>query len=267
MTAQLVPIVAHPPRPAPERSIIAVGMKNVERYRDGQEISWPLALTMGAAAGGCVTLFQLELFIAGMIALGIVVLIGLAPAIAHPKRSLRTDRVVRTTSEADYPSSAYWWSFLPAIALLFAGVGLEPATLDSAVVAPVYFGATAASFSWAFRRSGSENRRIGRRRAQAALEKADLAEATSSRLAVAEEHRGVLAGLVALGAIDGIQVRLRKLAEVTGTGVEALREKTAGLSRAGVVRTSAVDAGNDPGRGLVELTPVGVRALHELQRR
>ncbi|AGF73194.1 hypothetical protein [Corynebacterium halotolerans] len=242
-------------------------MKDMERYRDGQEISWPLALAMGAAAGACVTLFHLELFIAGLIALGVLVLLGLAPVIVHPKRSLRTGHVVRVTSEADYPQSAHWRPFLPAIGIFAAGVGLEPTTVDPTVAVPAYFTAMTASSTWAFRRAGSESRCIGRRRAQAALEKADLAEATSFRLTVAEEHRGVLAGLVTLGAIDGIQVRLWKLAEVTGAGIDVLREKIAGLSRAGVVRTSAVDAGDDPSRGLVELTPVGVRVLHELRRR
>lgn len=236
-------------------------------YRDGQEISWPQAIAVGTTTGAAVTLFHLGAPVAGFIALGLSLLLCVGPLLLRPRQHLNTGTVVRVTSEADHPESAARRSFIPAAGVVLAGLGLEPLPLGPAYTAPLLFVAVSAALAWAVRRSGSESHRITRRRVRAALAKADLEEATVPRLTAVEAHHDVVSGMFALGAVDGVQVRLWRLAERLGTGVDALRERISGLSRCGVVRTSAVDAGDDPARSLVELTPVGVRAAHELRRR
>lgn len=232
-----------------------------------QGISWPYAAAIGSTTGAAATLFHLGASTAGAIAMGLSLVLCLGPLIRRPKQHLNTGTVVRVPSEADHPESVAWRLFLPAAGVLLAGLGLEPLSLEPLFAAPLYFVAVSAALTWAVRRSGSENHRVTRRRTQAALGKADLMEATVARLTAVETHRDVVSGLFALGAVDGIQVRLWRLAEELGEGVDALRWSVSELSRCGVVRTSAVDAGGDPARGLVELTPVGVRVTHELQRR
>lgn len=245
---------------------MAIDMTDMERHRRGQEISWSLALGLGAVTAAAVTLFQLELLVAGFIAVGVLAVLGVGLLARRPRR-FRHGFEMRTTSDADYPQSAYWLPFLPAGVVLLGSLGLEPAESDPAFAVPAYAAVMTASFTWAYRRSGAETRRVGRRRARVALEKADFSEATASRLDATESHREVVTALLSLGAVDGIQVRVWRLADELGCGVDALRERIRALSRHQVVRTSAVDAGDDPGRHLVELTPVGVRTVHELPHR
>lgn len=227
------------------------------------------ALVPGIGVGAALTLIHLDVPLVGLAVFlaAVVVLFVLNPRMFTAEGS--GGLVQRTLSDADYTRSQLAAPLiLPGATMLFS-FALEPADLDPVFIAPLVFVALTASSTWAFLRVGSENRRVGRRRSSAALEKAAFEEATTRRVeAVSTEHGGaVVRGLQTVGAVDGIQVRLWRLADTTGLTVEQVSRQCRELEKLGVVRVSGIDAGDDVSRTLAELTPVGVRTALESRRR
>lgn len=224
------------------------------------------ALIPGIGFGAALSLIQFDLPLWG---LGVcIVAMGLL-LVAQPAIFRGTGMEQRTLSDADFTKSQLMAPLVvPGVAAL-ASFALEPAPIAPAIAAPLVFLAISASTTWSFLRITRQQQAVGRRRAKAALAKAPFDEATADRVTAVSETAGrrVVRGLHDIGAVDGIQVRMWRLAKTADTDVETLHATCRDLEKLGIVRISGIDSGADQSRNLVELTPVGVRAAAESHSR
>ncbi|WP_290217043.1 hypothetical protein [Corynebacterium atrinae] len=151
--------------------------------------------------------------------------------------------------------------FLPFPMIAFSGIFFEvlPTTLAIAVT----FFAIAGSMFLSLRSAGSRTQQEATLLIRETLADTTPAYATSERLGVAAHHRPILEALLTIGAVDGIRVRVWKIAEITGQTNEQVKEEATELYRAGLVGVSTFDSGDDISRHLVDLTKVGVRVIEE----
>lgn len=150
---------------------------------------------------------------------------------------------------------------LPFPFIAFSGIIYQalPTTLAIAVT---FFGVAGALFI-ALRSAHSRSHKETTALVSQALADTSPTEATAERLDVAAEHRTILEALLAVGAVDGIRVRVWKLADITGLSAEQVKEETTELYRAGLVGVSTFDSGDDITRHLVDLSKIGVRVTDE----
>lgn len=238
----------------------------LERYRAQSDLSWPQALVPGVGLGLLTTFAHLGLLVPTITvaALTLVVLLIWRPR----ELSLFNSGYEAVDSRSDdYPTRYYWAPLIPPAVTFLAGFALDPLPMNP-VFAGTAYGATAIlSTTWMCRRIGGQMARVGARRARKILAEPGLAGITSERLDAAEHHRGLLTALLGVGAVDGLRMRLWKLAEVMGREPAELLADARELRNRGVVGISTIDAGDDIGRQLLELTPTGVRVLGQLGRR
>lgn len=242
------------------------GVNGKPELRPSRGVSLGEALIPGVGLGTSLALFQLELWIPAVVA--VILTVG-ALVVARPRIFRPTGLEQRTTSAADYTRSQMIMPLAAPGVTFLAGIVLEPAGLAPWLAVPLWVLALSVTTSWALLRLQRQSLRIGNRRARAALETTGLEAATATRIDVASTLAAsqLLHALRRVGAVDGIQVRLWKLAEDTGREVTELREVAVRLQRHGLVRLSMIDSGADQSRNLLELTPVGVRTMLESRRR
>lgn len=224
------------------------------------------ALIPGIGFGAALSLIQFDLPLWG---LGVLILAMGMLMVAQPEIFRGTGMEQRTLSDADFTKSQLTAPLVvPGIAAL-GSFALEPAPITPVIAAPLVFLVISASTTWSFLRITRQQQAVGRRRAKAALAKAPFEEATINRVAAVSEAAGrrVVHGLQEIGAVDGIQVRMWRLAKTVGTDVESLHATCRDLEKLGIVRVSGIDSGADKSRNLVEVTPVGVRAVRESRSR
>lgn len=224
------------------------------------------ALSPGIGFGAALSLIRLEYPIWGLVVFAVAV--G-ALLVAQPKLFRGTGMEARTLSDTDYTKSQMMAPFIAPGVTMIASFALEPASIDPVIAAALVFVAMSATTTWSFLRIGRQQQTVGRRRAQAALEKAPFEEATTTRIEAVGTATGhqVVRGLREVGAVDGIQVRMWRLAEVTGIGVGRVHAACSELEKLGLVRLSTIDSGSEKPRNLAELTPVGVRTVTEARSR
>lgn len=224
------------------------------------------ALLPGIGLGAAVSLIHLDLAIAGLalfvLTLGVMVM-------ANPKMFVSQGIEQRTLSNVDYTRSQFMAPLIVPGVTMLASFALEPAPVPPVVAAPLVFVAITASTTWSFARIHRTTALAGRRRSAAALEKAPFETATVSRIEAVSSPQGrlVVQALSEIGAVDGIQVRLWRVAQNTGLDVDELHATCRTLEQLGVTRVSGIDSGEDRSRNLVELTPVGVRTVIEARSR
>lgn len=234
--------------------------------RPARRVNLGEALIPGIGFGSSLALLQFELWIPALV---VAILAAGVLFLAKPRIFRPTGLEQRTTSEVDYTSAqAIMPLAAPGVTFLAATV-VEPASLDPWLAAPLWMLALSGTTTWALLRMQRQTLRIGNRRAKAALETTGLEAATATRIAAATTPAAgqLLRALRTVGAVDGIQVRLWKLAEDTGREVAELRELAVQLQQHGLVRLSVIDSGADHSRNLLELTPVGIRTMLEGRRR
>lgn len=237
--------------------------EELSRYRERTALPLGRALIPSMGVGATFTLILTGLTLPALVT---AVVTALTAWLVLPRSFWSGGMDMTTLSPVDFSRWDRVRPFLPG-ALAF-GAGLLPGdgVVGEVPVWPFYFVGTTAAMVWAARAGGRRSEIVGRRRARAALEITPLEEATATRLRAAAEHREVLLGLAALGAIDGIRARVWKLAEVLGQEAAEVHGRVVALYREGVVGVSTIDSGADTSRHLVEITPVGVRVLEELHR-
>lgn len=224
------------------------------------------ALIPGIGFGAALSLIQFDLPLWG---LGVLLLAMGLLLVAQPTIFRGTGMEQRTLSDADFTKSQ---ALAPLVVSGVAALGsfaLEPAPIAPAIAAPLVFLAISASTTWSFLRITRQQQAVGRRRAKAALAKAPFEEATADRVAAVSGTAGqrVVRGLHEIGAVDGIQVRMWRLAKTADADVESVHATCRDLEKLGIVRVSGIDSGSDRSRNLVELTPVGVRTVTESRSR
>lgn len=236
----------------------------LSRYRGRTALPLGRALIPSVGVGATFTFIMTGLTVPALVAAAVT---ALTAWLVLPRSFWSGGMDMTTLSPADFSRWDRVRPFLPG-ALAF-GAGLVPGdgVIGEIPVWPFYFVGTTAGMVWAARGGGRRSEVVGRRRARAALDTTPLEEATATRPRTAAEHREVLLGLTALGAIDGIRARVWKLAEVLGREETEVHGEVVALHREGVVGVSTIDSGADVSRHLVEITPVGVRVLEELHRR
>lgn len=84
---------------------------------------------------------------------------------------------------------------------------------------------------------------------------------TEEQIDAARQHVDLLSILYTLGAVEGIRVRTRLVAQALNTSATMILRDTRDPRSAGLVYTSAVDAGDDEGKIFLALTAEGVHAL------
>lgn len=224
------------------------------------------ALIPGIGFGAALSLIQFELPLWG---LGVFILaVGLL-VVTQPAIFRGTGMEQRTIFDADLTKSQLTAPLvIPGVAAL-GSFALEPAPIEPVIAAPLVFLVMSAATTWSFLRITRQQQAVGRRRAKAALAKAPFREATADRVAAVSTPAGrqVVRGLHEIGAVDGIQVRMWRLAKVADADVESLHATCRELEKLGIVRVSGIDSGSDKPRNLVELTPVGVRVTTESRSR
>lgn len=224
------------------------------------------ALVPGIGLGAAMSLIRFDLPLWGVLVA--VAAFGVL-ALTHPQFLRGGGTEQRTLSSADHTRSELLAPFIVPGVTMLASFALEPTSVEPVIAAPATFLAMTATSTWALLRASRRERLLGRRRAAAALEKAPFGEATASRIAAVSspDARSVLGGLSRIGAVDGIQVRLWRLAKAVDTDIDHLYTTCRELEKIGIVRVSGIDSGPDKPRTLVELTPVGVRTLRESRSR
>jgi hypothetical protein len=236
----------------------------LSRYRKRSVLPLRRALLPAVGVGATFTFIMTGLLLPALVT-GVVA--ALATWLVVPRSFWSGGLDMTTLSPADYSRWDHVRPFLPGGLAMAAGLLPGDGVVGDVPVWPFYFLGTTAALLWTARVGGRRSEVVGRRRARAALTTTPLEEATTTRLRVAAEHREVLLGLAALGAVDGIRARVWKLAETLGRAEAEIHDDVVALRRQGVVGVSTIDAGEDTSRHLVEITPVGVRVMAELHRR
>lgn len=240
-------------------------MSDLERFRKDQTSSpWAKALLVIPAGAGLAAM-HLEMWVLMAVMMVIAVVGGVVTC-----RSARVHPRVENgeIKQGDYSALAMIGPFIPAIASLPIGSAIvDFSELPELVNALGVAGLQAVAFWFAVTRSEVQQFRIGKRRAARALESADLADATATRLDAVDNHRDLLAAALSTGAVDGIGVNVGSLAELTGREVDdalaAARE---------LVSHDLMTIGHRPWEKKqeklpVSVTPLGLQVMNEAGRR
>lgn len=247
-------------------------MSSVSAYRRRNIISWPHATAvaaptaLGVALSGFLDFGGWEVMIAVVCVAASVIALG-------PR--LRTGMQLDDHRPGDYPPSYAAAPVLGWAGSLVASAPVFDVIDERAFASPLVGWLSAAGLfagltvfgAWSVRRLEARDARVGQRRARAILASTDISEVSEARLEAFERHRSLAAALVGVGAIDGVQVRAWKLAQLTGASVEDVTSAGRELAELGLVNIANIGLDSATRHWWLSLSEVGVRVGAELPRR
>lgn len=247
-------------------------MSSVSAYRRRNIISWPHATTvaappaLGMALGGFLDFGGWEAWIA--VACFTASVLALGPRLSPGMH-------VDDPRPGDYPPHYAvapvlgWAGSLVASAPVFDVIDerVFASPLAGWLSAVGLFAGLTVFGAWSVRRLEGRDARVGQRRAHAILASTDISEVSEARLETCDRHRDLIAALVGVGAIDGVQVRAWKLAQLTETSVEEVTAAGRELAERGLVRIANIGLDSATRHWWLSLSEIGVRVGAELPRR
>lgn len=247
-------------------------MSGVSAYRWRNIISWPYAAAvaappaLGVALSGFLDFGGWEALIVGVCVVASVIVLG-------PR--LRTGMQLDDHRPGDYPPHYAaapvlgWAGSLVASAPVFDVIDervFASPLLGWLSVAGLFAGLTVFG-AWSVRRLEARDARVGQRRARIILASTDISEVSEARLEALGRHRDLVAALAGVGAIDGVQVRAWKLAQLTGTSVEDVTAAGRELAELRLVDVANIGLDSATRHWWLSLSEMGVRVGAELPRR
>ncbi|AGS35484.1 hypothetical protein B841_10060 [Corynebacterium maris DSM 45190] len=241
-------------------------------YRRRNIISWPHATAVAAPMALGVALSRFLDF-GGWEVLIAVVCVVASLIVLGPR--LRTGMRLDDHRPGDYPPH---YAAVPVLGWAGSLVASAPVfdVIDERIFASPLVGWLSAAGlaagltvfgAWSVRRVEGRDARVGQRRARAIVASTDISEVTEARLEAFERHGDLVATLAGVGAIDGVQVRAWKLAQLTGTSVEEVTAAGRELAELGLVRIANIGLDSATRHWWLSLSEVGVRVGAELPRR
>lgn len=154
------------------------------------------------------------------------------------------------------------WPLISAVATPLLATALPVGAGDLPVWATaVASGAAGAAVGWMTTRGVNVRARRMGRRLKRLMAESTLDGLTAKDVTVLAAHKGIVAALAGLGAVNGLRVRFWLLERsLPASDAEDIYRELSELSQAGMVNITSIDAGGDRSRHLVELTPPPPRA-------
>lgn len=248
--------------------------KQIQHYRNINELDLRQTLWTGIPAGFALALAQTGEIAVGLLAIPLLI-IALVSGVKLLRKRPKSIQAENTEFKAgDYTALQIWAPFLPAVGWL-AAYPLNLLELDALQTPPLIsgmFGGLLLGIGTSFGAWGiwTQSFRVGKRRIEKIVELESLDGVTQTRMEAIEVNGDILGALITAGAVDGNDLSvttLGKLMDWEKDDIAALQERVTELEKLGLVKVSGKSLFRDAKHWKATVTPEAVRNIAQQGKR